>query len=256
MSVAPRLHILIVEDDETLRKVMRILFFDHELVETTTLAEARAAQAGREFDVVIADFTLPDGNGGTLLRELHAAGDPAHRILHSATPPLELADLVDTGVVMRYFRKPSWRELALHLAQLRPRRPSADVRIMTVEKRSEPRTAIELGAYVRCESWQAVRRLYTQDLSQGGLSLRAREPAPEQAPVRIALTLPDGLKLRLKGEVRYSTALSDPDGAVSWKIGVRLHDPGERARLVLRSLIRASADSGVAGGEHHESERL
>jgi hypothetical protein len=61
--------------------------------------------------------------------------------------------------------------------------------------------------------------------------------------VRIALTLPDGLRLRLKGEVRYSTAIYGQGGQVQFKIGVRLTDAGDRSRLVLRSLLRAESDS-------------
>jgi len=248
-----RLRILIIEDDETLRKVMRILFFDHELHEASSLSEARAARGQHEFDVVLCDWQLPDGHGDSFLRELHDGEDHALRLLHSAMEPPDVDDLLERGVIARFFRKPAWRELALHLAQVRPRRSTSQVQVMTTssEKRQEPRTPIELTAYVRCESWQAVRRLYTSDLSQGGMALRSSEPAKLGAPVRVALTLPDGLKLRLKGEVRYSTAVYEESGAVSWKIGVRVHDPGERARLVLRALLRARTEnSGGVGAQN------
>src|SRR5438309_1475055 len=141
-----RLRILIIEDDETLRKVMRILFFDHELHEASTLAEARAARQQHDFDVVLCDWQLPDGEGGTFLRELAAEDDRAWRLLHSAIEPAELEELTERGVVARFFRKPAWRELALHLAQLRPRRAAAQMQVMTTsaEKRQEPRTPIEL----------------------------------------------------------------------------------------------------------------
>jgi CheY-like chemotaxis protein len=241
-----RLQILVVEDDESLRKVFRVLLFDHDIVEAGTLAEAQATR-NQDFDVVICDWLLPDGNGGTLLRQLAADGDRAHRILYTGSHPPELDDLVTAGIVHQYLRKPAWRELMLSLAQLRPRRRSSSGRTpppdrAPAEQRSESRMQMELTAFVRCESWHVLRRLYTTDLSQGGIALRSPEPAPSGAPVRIALTLPDGLRLRLKGEVRYSTAVYGADGAVAFKIGVRLHDSGDRSRLVLRSLLRAGID--------------
>src|SRR5262249_14201766 len=212
----------------------------------------QAARLQHDFDVVLCDWQLPDGHGDTFLSELAGDEDRAWRLLHSAMEPPNLDELLERGVVARFFRKPAWRELALHLAQVRPRRAS-QVHVMTSdsEKRHEPRTPIELTAYVRCESWQAVRRLYTSDLSQGGLALRASEPAKLGAPVRVALTLPDGLKLRLKGEVRYSTAVYEEGGSVSWKIGVRLQDPGERARMVLRALLRARTENSGGLGAHN-----
>jgi len=253
-----RLRLLVVEDDDSLRKVFRVLLFDHEVIEATNLAEARANR-GREFDAVICDWELPDGNGGEFLRELAAAGDSAQRIVYSGTYSDTLTALEEQQVVHRYFRKPSWRELMLHLAQLRPRRKSAEMKRVTsltprpisLEQRGEQRVPMELAAYVRCESWHALRRLYTSDLSQGGIALRSPEPAAPGAPVRIALTLPDGLRLRLKGEVRYSTAIYGQDGQVQFKIGVRLADAGDRSRLVLRSLLRA--EGGVDGGGSNSS---
>ena len=246
-----RLRLLVVEDDDSLRKVFRVLLFDHEVTEAATLADARASK-GREFDAIICDWELPDGTGGDFLRELAADGDSAQRIIYSGSYPEALGTLEEQQIVHKYFRKPSWRELMLHLAQVRPRRKSAEMkrvraltpREISVEQRTEARVPMELAAYVRCESWHALRRLYTSDLSQGGMALRSPEPAAPGAPVRIALTLPDGLRLRLKGEVRYSTAIYGQDGQVQFKIGVRLADAGDRSRLVLRSLLRAGNEEG------------
>ena len=249
--VMSRLRLLVVEDDDSLRKVFRVLLFDHEVTEAGTLGEARSMK-GRDFDAVICDWELPDGTGGEFLRELAADGDQAQRIVYSGTYPDAMTTLEEQQIVHRYFRKPSWRELMLHLAQVRPRRKSQEMkrprsltpREIAVEQRTEQRVPMELAAYVRCESWHALRRLYTSDLSQGGMALRSPEPAAPGAPVRIALTLPDGLRLRLKGEVRYSTAIYGQDGQVQFKIGVRLADAGDRSRLVLRSLLRAEGNAG------------
>src|SRR5262245_52474650 len=257
-----RLRLLVVEDDESLRKVFRVLLFDHEVSEASSLKEART-HAGREFDAIISDWELPDGNGGQFLRELAAAGDTAQRIVYSGTYHDAMAALEEQQIIHRYFRKPSWRELMLYLAQLRPRRRSGELKTAAIvtprppstEQRTEQRVNMELAAYVRCESWHALRRLYTSDLSQGGMALRSPEPAPPGVPVRIALTLPDGLRLRLKGEVRYSTAIYGEGGQVQFKIGVRLADGGDRSRLVLRSLLRADTDGdgGAQAGSFSEA---
>src|SRR5262249_41083897 len=94
-----RLRILVVEDGPEITRFYRILFFEHEVFDASTLAEARVARAGREIDAIICDWNLPDGEGGTFLRELAEAGDPAHRIVHSGMEPDGLEDLLDRRIV-------------------------------------------------------------------------------------------------------------------------------------------------------------
>jgi len=82
------LSILSVEDEALNRALLReVLARDAvlrlaRLVEAVSLAEARVAIASDRFDLVILDMRLPDGDGLSLARELHARQDrPAILVL-------------------------------------------------------------------------------------------------------------------------------------------------------------------------------
>jgi two-component system KDP operon response regulator KdpE len=80
--------ILSVEDEALNRALLReVLARDASLrgarlTEAASLAEARAALAADRFDLLILDINLPDGNGLSIARELHARPDrPAILVL-------------------------------------------------------------------------------------------------------------------------------------------------------------------------------
>ncbi|MDI6097566.1 response regulator transcription factor [Actinoplanes sp. NEAU-A12] len=76
--------ILLVEDEELNRMLVKAVLArasvaavrDAELVDAATLAVARERLANSEFDLILLDLNLPDGNGLTLARELAARGGP------------------------------------------------------------------------------------------------------------------------------------------------------------------------------------
>lgn len=70
-------HILIVEDDTTLREgLAAALLNDRLLVQTAAdLAEARRVLQGQAFDLLLLDVNLPDGSGIELCREVTAVQD-------------------------------------------------------------------------------------------------------------------------------------------------------------------------------------
>ncbi len=71
--------ILVVEDELALRKRIFALLLQEEarVQAVASIAEARAAVAGADFDQVLLDVNLPDGNGLDLLREqIFPAGTP------------------------------------------------------------------------------------------------------------------------------------------------------------------------------------
>jgi PAS domain S-box-containing protein len=83
---ADSLRILHVEDDPDVRHlVAQALAHAGTIHSVATLAEARAAIAGAEFDIVILDMSLPDGSGSDLLPALTSpAGDPIPVVIFSA----------------------------------------------------------------------------------------------------------------------------------------------------------------------------
>src|SRR5689334_12386163 len=138
-----KLRILSIAHEDHLRRTLRSLLADHDLCEATSLAAAKAAQAERSFDVILAALWLPDGSSEAFLRALARAGDRACRLLHAGTEPPEAIALQNDGVIARFVRQRRLAELTPVLAQLRPRPPSAPRRA-AVEKRVESRVGIDL----------------------------------------------------------------------------------------------------------------
>jgi two-component system response regulator PilR (NtrC family) len=70
--VSPRL--LIVDDEESLLDMLCLLFGDqgYEVRRANSVEQARERLAGEDFDLVLCDILMPDGNGLELLREIKA----------------------------------------------------------------------------------------------------------------------------------------------------------------------------------------
>jgi len=66
------LHILLVEDHEPTRTSLTQLLMrrQHKVAAAASMTEARALAAKENFDVLISDIGLPDGNGADLMKEL------------------------------------------------------------------------------------------------------------------------------------------------------------------------------------------
>ena len=71
----------------------------------------------------------------------------------------------------------------------------------TPERRSAPRITARSLVEVRLPTWEALRSVYTINVSQGGMRLSLGAGAPLGTAVDIILTLPDGARLHLPGKV-------------------------------------------------------
>ena len=79
--------ILLVEDEQLNRTLVRAVLSraavevvrEARLVEAVTLAAAREQLGDTEFDLILLDLNLPDGDGLTLARDLAAADPPPGR---------------------------------------------------------------------------------------------------------------------------------------------------------------------------------
>ncbi len=80
------MRILLVEDDPTLRSVMRASLVDagHRVDEAATLLSAGTLWQVQPFDAVLLDLNLPDGSGLVALREARRRGDPTPVLVLSA----------------------------------------------------------------------------------------------------------------------------------------------------------------------------
>ena len=70
------MHLLIVDDEASLRDFLAIVFEDEgwSVIAAGSLEEARSAVHRQEPDVILCDLMMPDGNGIDLLRELKTQG--------------------------------------------------------------------------------------------------------------------------------------------------------------------------------------
>jgi Tfp pilus assembly protein PilZ len=71
------------------------------------------------------------------------------------------------------------------------------------ERRQDPRHPARLEVEVPLSDWEQVRRVYTSNISKGGLLFSIKSPAKIPATVELVLTLPDGKKVSLQVEVRH-----------------------------------------------------
>jgi Tfp pilus assembly protein PilZ len=71
------------------------------------------------------------------------------------------------------------------------------------ERRSAPRITARSLVEVRLPTWEALRSVYTVNISQGGMRLSLGARAPLGTAIDIILTLPDGTRLHLPGKVAH-----------------------------------------------------
>ncbi|MHC2436132.1 response regulator [Bradyrhizobium sp. USDA 4451] len=94
------MRVLVVEDDPQLgpwlRDTLAAAFGSSDMV--ATLEEGRAAVAVRNFDLVVIDRGLPDGDGLALLRDLkQQKPSPATIVLTALDDPIDIARALDEG---------------------------------------------------------------------------------------------------------------------------------------------------------------
>lgn len=86
------------------------------------------------------------------------------------------------------------------------------------ERRSAPRITARSLVEVRLPTWEALRSVYTINISQGGMRLSLGARAPLGTAIDIILTLPDGTRLHLPGKVAHLGPGENGD------VGVRFDD--------------------------------
>jgi hypothetical protein len=69
------------------------------------------------------------------------------------------------------------------------------------ERRGSPRITSRTLVEVKLPSWQALKSVYTINLSLGGIRLSLGSAPPLDTPIDIIMTLPNGTRLHLPGRV-------------------------------------------------------
>jgi two-component system response regulator PilR (NtrC family) len=101
--------ILVVDDERSMRDMLRIglVRAGHEVTLAEDVTSARAAVAGREFDVVLTDLQLPDGSGLDVLDAVKRRAAATEVILLTAFATIETAISAIKRGASHYLTKPS-----------------------------------------------------------------------------------------------------------------------------------------------------
>jgi DNA-binding response OmpR family regulator len=138
-AIAPS--ILIVEDDENLRVVLRDNLEEegYRVTVAASAADARAAIGSCRYDLLVLDVMLPDGDGYSLCRQLRAA-DSTARVLMLTARALEddLVTGLDAGADDYVIKPYRLRELLARVRALLRRR---------IDRAPPPPELLRCGAY-------------------------------------------------------------------------------------------------------------
>jgi uncharacterized protein (TIGR02266 family) len=112
------------------------------------------------------------------------------------------------------------------------------------EERREPRYAAKWAVRLEVRSWSHFERVYTRNISQGGMMFATRRPVAVGERVHLSVTLPNDSVLELDATVRHILRPGDPgnDGPDPL-VGVRLDDLDEPSRSLLTAAVAALAAS-------------
>ena len=102
------------------------------------------------------------------------------------------------------------------------------------DRRGDPRIDARLEIEVPMASWDELRKVYTANLSHGGLLFSVSGPAKLAGVVEVTLKLPDGQEIRLPSEVRHVAAQK---GGSGWDVGVQFKDLAPDAKSTIEKAL-------------------
>jgi c-di-GMP-binding flagellar brake protein YcgR len=106
------------------------------------------------------------------------------------------------------------------------------------ERRGGDRVPARLAVDVPLATVEQLRKVYSTNISKGGMLFSMTSPASMPAAVDLTLTLPDGEKLTLQSEVRH---VARREGTADFDVGVQFIDVDEKTRQAFEdALVRLS----------------
>jgi len=108
LAKKPRSRILVVDDDENIRKVLASILEEKDYVvdQAETGAEAIAKTAGSNYDLMLIDIRLPDMVGIELLTKTHETTPRTRKIIMTGYPTLKNAIAAVNKGADAYIMKP------------------------------------------------------------------------------------------------------------------------------------------------------
>ncbi len=229
MRAPQPLHILLVDGSALMRKLSRGSLDCYSIQGASTLRDAQQALRRRRFDVIVCDWTLPDGCATALLEATTGSG--VLRIVHAVMPPSP-AVAACADVVLR---APAWDALRAAVDDAQRRRQGAHATGHPAVQRREPRFRVRFPVLVRAGDW--VRRLYTADASSHGMSVLTTEALPVGAQVRVVIPRKGAAPLEFEAEARHATAVRP----ALWQLGLQLRNGPAGHHSALASIVAQSS---------------
>lgn len=164
---------LIVEDDRLVRQmVVDTLEGVYALTEAASLAEARQAIAGTDFELVVVDHNLPDGEGTELLSELSRLHPGPVRVLMTGSEDPRVAmEAVNRGRVHRFFVKPVDRDALRDETRQLVERRAADQAVEARLADGAPKPDRSKARLLLVDDDEGVLEVFEMVLAQAGFTV-------------------------------------------------------------------------------------
>jgi c-di-GMP-binding flagellar brake protein YcgR len=104
------------------------------------------------------------------------------------------------------------------------------------DRRTEARHPARLEVEISLSTWDQLRRVYTTNISKGGLLFTIESPVTLPAAVDLTLTLPDSRKVVLHSEVRH---VERREGGAEYDVGVQFKALESEAQKTLADAVTA-----------------
>src|SRR5262252_9227300 len=109
------------------------------------------------------------------------------------------------------------------------------------DRRQEVRVPARSLIEVRLPDWNALRSVYTVNLSMGGMRISLGSRAPLGTAIDIILTLPNGARLHLPGKVAHLGPSGDGD------VGVRFDEMSPTTREEIKRYVTELSSGRTPG---------
>ena len=104
------------------------------------------------------------------------------------------------------------------------------------EKRTSTRHEAKLEIDIPLASWDQAKRVFTTNVSQGGLLFSLPSPASIAGEINLTLTLPNGEKVTIPAEVRH---VSLREGTREFDVGVQFAELDPEVKKVFEDALKS-----------------